>query len=537
MNYRLLIVDDEIHAIEGLKADLDPQKLGISELYTANNIRQAKEWFESERIDIMLCDIEMPQGSGLELLDWVREHSPDTATIFITSHADFKYAKQALQLGSLDYLLKPVLSEELESAIRKARSVIEQNSENNRNSKIHQLWQKHQLFLIERFWLDLINHSTPSSPAAVREQVERNHLPIAEGSAFYPILISVNRWNKELKRRDEKILEYAIKNSAEEMIVGSRASGICFSLDRGLLLVILMAERNTDWDEESLRLACQGFVESCHRYFYCHLSCYLGQSAEAHEVAGLVASLRERDRNNVAFFNRVFLMDDSGDSDLPARLPELDSLPSLLKTGTKEAVKQEVERYLEDLVRNLGMDAETLHRFGQDFMQALYSFLNAKGIQAHRLFGDEQSRSLSEASGRSVPHMLTWVHHALGKAMFQAEAAKENDTVVDTVKRYIAQNMDQDLSREFIAEQVFLNPDYLSRIFKKETGYSISDYVLLARINKAKELLLQTNIPISAIALSVGYSNFSHFAKMFKKYAGIGPTELRNQAHSGISQS
>lgn len=529
MNYHLLLVDDEIHAIEGVKADLDLQKLGISKLLTANNIRQAKEWFESDKIDIMLCDIEMPQGSGLELLAWVREQSPNTATIFLTSHADFKYAKEALALGSLDYLLKPVMADELEKAIRKAQSVIDRNSENNRNSKFHQLWQKHHPFIIERFWLDVINYSIPSHPAAIRDQAELRHLPVADDSVFLPILISVHRWNKEMRRRDEKILEYALKNSADEMIIGVHGSGICLPLDRGLLLVVLAADRDADWNEERLKEACRGYVELCHRYFYCSLSCYFGLAVAAHEMADMVAALRSRDRNNVAFFNQVFPFDRSAESDQPVRMPELNALSSLMKTGTKGAVELEAEKHLDELVRKQEMDAETLHQFGQDFMQVLYSFLNNKGIQAHQLYGDEPSRQIWETAGRSVPDMKRWVRHAIHKAMSQAEAVKENDNVVQSVKRYIALNLDQDLSREFIADQVFLNPDYLSRIFKKETGYSISDYVLAERINKAKELLLQTSVPISAVALSVGYTNFSHFAKIFKKYVGTGPTEYRNQ--------
>src|SRR5690554_716286 len=159
MTYQLLLVDDEIHAVEGVKSDLDLNKLGISRLFTAYNIRQAKDIIEKEVIAILLCDIEMPQGSGLELLVWVREHHPNTETIFITSHADFKYAKQALQLGSVDYLLKPVFADDLEKAIRKAQNVIEQTTEINRNSQSHQLWLKQHSLIVEHFWLNLINHS------------------------------------------------------------------------------------------------------------------------------------------------------------------------------------------------------------------------------------------------------------------------------------------------------------------------------------------------------------------------------------------
>ncbi|WP_419876323.1 helix-turn-helix domain-containing protein [Candidatus Pristimantibacillus sp. PTI5] len=74
-----------------------------------------------------------------------------------------------------------------------------------------------------------------------------------------------------------------------------------------------------------------------------------------------------------------------------------------------------------------------------------------------------------------------------------------------------------------------MNPDHLTRLFKKETGHTITDYALLERIKLVKELLTQTNIPISSISSSVGYSNFSHFTNVIKIFAEMGPTEYRSQ--------
>ncbi|MGO4273675.1 response regulator, partial [Paenibacillus sp. TAF58] len=420
MSYHLLIVDDEVLAIEGVKLDLDLNKLGISKLLTAINIRQAKDLFVKERIDILLCDIEMPQGSGFDLLSWVKEHHPNTATIFFTSHANFKYAKEALQLGSIDYLLKPVRAVDLENAIRKAQAVIDRSSEYTRNSQSHQLWLKHHAFIIERFWVDLINHSIPSQPAAIRDQVELHHIPITEESVFLPILISVQRWKKGLNRRDEKILEYALKNSAEEILIGDGSNGICFHLDRGMLLIIMVANRGTNWEYEQLYRACQQYIHSCNDYFYCDLSCYFGHSVEAYEMAEMVGELRRHDRNNVAYVNQVFLQNDSGSSMPPAKLPALGVVASLMKTGTKEAVVHEVESILGGLVINQGMDAEILHHFNQNFTQVVFTYLNLRGIEVNQLFGDEESRRISESAVRSITDMVAWVRHAVSKAMIHA---------------------------------------------------------------------------------------------------------------------
>ncbi|MGO4274510.1 helix-turn-helix transcriptional regulator, partial [Paenibacillus sp. TAF58] len=87
--------------------------------------------------------------------------------------------------------------------------------------------------------------------------------------------------------------------------------------------------------------------------------------------------------------------------------------------------------------------------------------------------------------------------------------------------------------REEIANHVFLNPDYLTRIFKKETGMAVSDYLFHERLKLAQELLAKTDMPISAVASHIGYANFSHFSRMFKKHTDLNPIEYR-QLHQPV---
>jgi len=541
MSYTLLIVDDEIPAIDGVKADLDLEKLNITELYTALNIRQAIGFFKENRVDILLCDIEMPQGSGLELLEWVRRHYPETVAIFLTSHSDFHYAKEAMRLGSLDYLLKPLLASELEETIQKAQTVIEHNSAVNRYSNSHQLWLKNQALVVERFWVDLINHTIPSQLFSIREQIELNHLPILEEATFQPLLVSIKSWNKPLSRRDEKIMEYALKKSSEEILLAEN-SGNVFFLESGKLLIIYSNVNEQDWDEGKIKKACSQYINFCNRFFYCELTCYLGKPVKVIEVAGLVLELKEQDKKNVAFYNKVYTS--SGhepyqDCNL-IDIPDMNVWMSLLKSRKKEEVIKRIRSYLQELVQSQSINANILHLLREDYMQALYSFLNMKGIQAHKLFGDEESLSLLEKAPCSVKDMITWIEHVINKAVTQAIVFEETGEVIKMVRTYITNNLDHDLSRDTLANQVYLNPDHLSRIFKKETGYSLSEFVLLERIEHAKYLLTNTDISVSEIALSIGHSNFSHFTKIFKKYTGLGPSEYRlcvgMEEHSTISK-
>ena len=78
-----------------------------------------------------------------------------------------------------------------------------------------------------------------------------------------------------------------------------------------------------------------------------------------------------------------------------------------------------------------------------------------------------------------------------------------------------------------MAGYIGLNPEYFTRLFKRETGHNIKDYILQCKFTIAKDLLSNSNLPISMVALELGYSNFSHFTQMFKRVEGFTPKEYR----------
>lgn len=113
----VILVDDEEVAVNALKRRVDWQKYGIDKVYIANSMKQAQEIFQAKVIDVMLSDIEMPQGSGLELFEWVKSYYPAVECVYVTCHPEFDYMRKALQLGSADYVLKPIDYEELDSVL------------------------------------------------------------------------------------------------------------------------------------------------------------------------------------------------------------------------------------------------------------------------------------------------------------------------------------------------------------------------------------------------------------------------------------
>ena len=104
----VLLVDDELDVVEGIADGVDFAALGLEEVYVAQTSQRAKELLQSRDIGVMVTDIEMPGGSGLELLEWVRDNQMEVVTLFCTGFANFNYAQKAVELHSFDYFLKPI---------------------------------------------------------------------------------------------------------------------------------------------------------------------------------------------------------------------------------------------------------------------------------------------------------------------------------------------------------------------------------------------------------------------------------------------
>lgn len=121
----ILLVDDERLAVEVMNRMIDKEKYGFSTIYKALSMKQAQQICEETDIDIIICDIEMPRGSGLDFVQWLLDTGRNPIVIFLTSHAVFSYAQQAVSLGVQDYLLKPVEPEDMNQALEKVKTYIE----------------------------------------------------------------------------------------------------------------------------------------------------------------------------------------------------------------------------------------------------------------------------------------------------------------------------------------------------------------------------------------------------------------------------
>lgn len=137
---KLLIVDDEMFAVQGILDGVNWDELSFDSILKAYSYTQAMEAFQGSFVDVLLCDIEMPDGSGLELVEYVNKHSPGTQCVILSCHDEFDFARQAVKLNCLDYVLKPVRYEILTGILKSAIAAAEERS---RRTKMENLGRQY----------------------------------------------------------------------------------------------------------------------------------------------------------------------------------------------------------------------------------------------------------------------------------------------------------------------------------------------------------------------------------------------------------
>jgi two-component system, response regulator YesN len=529
---QILIVDDESIVVKDLKASISWDNLGISSVFTAFSISKAKEIFNNNKIDLMLCDIEMPQGSGLDLLLWVRENSPHTETIFLTCHADFRYVKEAIRLGSQDYILKPVSYTELELVLSKAIAKIKKDNELIENSRYGKYWHKYQPKVVENFWFEILNRTIPSNKKDIKNAADDRNIPYTEDMKFLPILFNIRRWHTAWTLQDQKLMEYAFKNIASETVVKEGSNGQIIEMGNGKFIIVLSNWNRTNTSTNSLKIDCEICIAACQEHLKCDITSYIGEEIFASELTVIVDKLYELEKNNVVYENRVFLINQSQEISNILNFYDMNLWSVMLGKGIKDSLTSEVMNYLKNLSCTSGINAHILKQFHYNFMQMIYSTLKLKGIQAHQLLSDNESVKLQDKAVSSYIDLTIWIKHVIRIVIDYIKEEESSQSVVDKVREFIQINIEQELTREEIALKFYLNPDYLDRIFKRETELSVTRYMVQEKLKIAQDLLTKTEMPIKNIATSLGYKNFSHFSTAFKKFTNMNSFEFRKKRNN-----
>lgn len=530
---RIMIIDDEFYFREALKISLPWHELGFEICGEAKNGKDALEKVEGLKPDIIIADINMPIMDGLEFIQNIKDKGANIKIIILTGHSEFNYAKQALQLGVNNYILKPVDEEELKRTLLELKGLIQKES--NIRVEVDRLKQQVRdslPLLKEKLLNELIQGSLIKKDHETIKKIE--YFGIKHSSNCYLVAtiemddVESLGWEGE----DRQLWKYAVANIASEILEEQFEFDICYdSEDR---ICIIIGVNDTDNNFSAL---LENRLELIRASICKHLSftITIGVGNEKSELFHVHESYNESiiaiKNNLTAGKNKIIPYNSVAESDIRANLFASEHRSQLLmnmRIGNEEEVNKLINQIFME-IREGKVQREILFVVCIEMMAVCMEFTVEMGLPVKDILPNNRFNIIEEIQSiRSIDEMEAWI---TGIFKLTLEIIKKNKSskasrLIEGVKKYIEDNYQSDeLSIDEIAKNLFVNYTHLCFIFKRDAGVTINEYLTEYRIKKAKELFDFGNSLILDVARKVGYADANYFGKCYKKYYGIAPSK------------
>lgn len=513
----ILLVDDEADILDGIIAAIDFEALGIHNVYAASNAAHAKKIMESYPIDIIITDIEMPNESGLALLEWINQNELPVVSILCTAYAYFDYAQKALSSKAFSYYLKPIYYEDLSKIIASAVQEVERRRMQSDYIRYGKRWGNLQTQIKSFFWKELILGGMGKEPADLAYLEDTYGISYPKEDRFCAVLIDLVKTGKNADETAGVIV------LMERIYACSGRDGLMIEAAFSPRSSVIYVVCKTDDPASFLRKLIQessaelGMDINC---YYLEQVPYLSLIRAFHQTENIY-------RDDFSLSNQVVNVSQYHHENRAYNNSRLKDWEYLLSQNKTAEIYTEAERMLKSSIFVEGARYADRGAFRLDIIQLVNVVLYKHGIRSGELLQQIKESEIYENSGKSIENMMRFVRYVLEAAMECVAKAADINDAINVALKYIDDNISSDLSRESIAKLMYLNPDYFSRLFKKRMGCSVGTYIRDRRLELAKELLVYSNKSIGMIAYDIGYESMSYFSQIFKKYTGVRPKEYR----------
>ena len=518
----VLIVDDDRFVVAALMKGIHWSELSFNNVFSAYNIMEAKSVIEKNSIDLLLSDIDMPNGSGLDLLSWIRENHNQMQAIFLTNYADFYYAQKAISLNSFHYFLKPIEFDKLTAIIKEfTAQYMKKNTQKEKNCEL--------------FWHTFLHDEIPDNYDSLHRYFSQYDLPYEDTDYFLPIMFDMFPYYLS---PDNQLCSYFssingrniyIKSTFDSIFIDQFSIGDTFlEYNENSARYLAIFKLDTTSTSPLFSMNCERFIETVASQAHCTLNCFIGIPSSLHTFRQNMKELRSMISNSLDCNGKVLLQSyyqPTMDIYPPC---DVETIEIYLKTGQYNAFLDCCLQYLHRLSNCGNLHAVSINSFQIDIVQILYSFLRNRGILANKLFHGDTYHTLSRNAKNSIYDMKLYLQYIIYLTQSYIEKTVSDKSIAKLMQDYVDQHYSEDISRNTLTDIFYLDPDYASKLFKKEAGLSFKNYIINKRIEVAKNLLSTTNLPINTVADNVGYGNYSYFTRLFKKVTDMTPAEYRN---------
>lgn len=532
---KALIVDDEARVRKAVRLLVDWELHGIDEIEEAGGGFEAIELMRKGRPAIVIMDMMMPEGSGVDLMAAVNEFAGTVKFIVVSGRGDFDFVREAVRHGGIDYLLKPIEPEAINAAVAKAAQqwLLEEQERNDRQKQSMRLNEFKPVYG-EKLLTGLINE--PSTAATVLRRLHEEGL-VPEGTQMArTALLQVDASDKQLHERfarDSDLLHYAIINICNEFLV-ARQNGVAFRHWGAATEIVIVVWGNGEKLPSILQEINEGLFMTLQRRMHMGLSSpghfpdampmqYEEALSALHRRNALDANDYTHGSAEAAAVKRMAFSDCEEEWKVAAL------------SGIEGQLTAASGRWLETARLSGYLSPQMLEEYKADVLQFCVRLLRgAPGRQAVEENGLLSAEELLEhspyahACALSIQAWRDWSHGLLlrlSQAIVQRQAQEK--AKMSDIAAFIEQHYQTELSLQDIAKRFFVSREYVSRRFKQEYGINITDYITGIRIDKAKLLMVNPNLRVAKIAEMVGFHDEKYFSKVFKKQEGVSPKVYR----------
>ncbi len=502
MIYRILIVDDETAIKKGLTALIQKSAVDCVVDGVASDGKEAIEFVKKSPPDIVVTDIKMPLCDGLGLAKYLFENHPDVKIIMLTGFADFEYAQAAIQYKVTDLLLKPTSRDKLLAAIEKTKReiAIREAKTNLLKNNAGLLREQH----LQTLASEMITDTDASSFFA------------KELHQFYVLAFQIISGAEALSGSKQLLKNIVEQQSGNEYVYRLDNIVCCaYHCDEGNLDTIIQ------FSSEMISLFKQLYG----------LNVIVGISKEHEGIPSLSGATREaKQALSLAFFSEqtVLCYKDQDREQFNAGTFEpwqhLHNIEMLIQAWKFEEATANVESLFNDVESKHVSKDDVKYICGQIY------YILSSALRRKQLPPLEKSYLTRLSACHTAPNLKSAVLSMICETSNRITVTnRPMNQLVKKSMLFVHEHLTDDISLETIATAVNTNPSYLSRIFKKECGETLSEYITRLRIEKAKELLVLPDQLVYLVSESVGYHDSTYFSTIFKKYTGMSPTEYRNR--------
>jgi len=523
----ILLVDDQQPILDGLLKGVPFASIGYRKVLTAGGTEEALELLRTEPVDVLLTDIEMPGRNGLELIREVREKYPGILCIPLTSHADFEFAKDSLRLGCFDYLVQPAPYPDITACLRKAFDRRIQIVRENHERGLANIVQVHEPGMTGQVVLKLFSPLPEEVEEALQYLTACGYLVLKDTPVRLCVVVDM-----PYVRREDPLLssDRALAAIRDSFMLAPGHPVPLITRNPYRQFMVLLCHQDGVSEPPCTQETLRGALEELTRRLKREPAIYVRPVITMDQISTEIPIIQRITENNVTEKTGIIRADRT---ETETAIPGTDPLPrwkSLLEQGKYDILSREVQAWLEEAYSRRP-DLRILSDLHQRWTQAFFEHLSARGVDIMSLFTEEYTYAMYMDCFRTLQDLEKGIRFMIDAATEQQHLYQEKSDVERAIA-YIQSHLSQPILVTDVAEHVSLSSEYFTRLFKKETGQSIKDFIIQAKIDAARNLLARSDIPVSLVALEMGYDNFSHFTQIFKKACGMTPSEYRKE-HRG----